>query len=195
MERMESGMKRQEAEVRKVKEDVVEVKNSTNLLRSRMERAEEKLIEQEARSRRNNVVFHGIEERVGEDCMKIVKDLARDKCGLQGEVRVERAHRMGAKQIGSRARPRPLICRFLDFRDKEELMKRRRQLPKGVYAGDDLPHEVREARKQLRGDLEEAKRQGKEAWISYPARLIVEGRQVKTVKPGVNGGNARENAR
>ncbi len=188
MERMESGMKRQEAEVREVKEDVVEVKDSTNLLRSRMERAEEKMIEQEARSRRNNVVFHGIEERVGEDCIRIVKDLAREKCELKGEIRVERAHRMGPKQVGSRARPRPLICRFLDFQDKEELMKRKKRLPKGVYAGDDLPLEVREARRQLKGDLDEAKRQGKEAWIAYPARLIVDRRQVKVVKPTVSGG-------
>ena len=83
---------------------------------------------------------------------------------------MERAHRIVPKQICSRA----LICRFLDFRDKDELMKRKKWLPKGVYAGDDLPKEIREARKKLKGDLEEANRQGKEVWISYPARLIVD---------------------
>ena len=55
-----------------------------SMLRSRMERAEERLIEQEVRSRRNNVEFHGVEERAGEDCVKIVKDLAHENVKSNG---------------------------------------------------------------------------------------------------------------
>ena len=59
----------------------------------------------------------------------------------------------------------------------------RQYLETGVGISDDLPREVREARKQLYQEVRDAKAQGKEAWISYPARLFVDRVLVRVVRP------------
>ena len=61
---------------------------------------EESAIDQETRSRRNNLLFHGIKKEESEDCLKTVKLLVKEKCGITKDVIVERAHRIGPVRRG-----------------------------------------------------------------------------------------------
>ena len=149
---------------------------------------EDKLIEQEAYSRRQNLVFHGISESPQEDCCKIIDSLIKKDCGITEKVVIERAHRLGKPRGYPRsgkqtAPPRPLIVRFLDYNDREKVRAARRKLPKDVKVSEDFPWQIRQARGFLGADLEVARKNSKDAWISYPARLIIDGREVKSVKP------------
>ena len=155
--------------------------------RERMERLEERIIDQEARSRRNNLIFHGVQEKEGENCEQVVRELFRT-CRLEGNPVIERAHRIGKVRGGSvigrqTGRSRPLIVRFLDFNDRQKVREVRKHLPQSIYVTDDLPREIREARQKLLPELNEVKRAGRQAWLAYPARLIVEGKEVKSVRP------------
>ena len=56
----------------------------------------------ENQSRRNNIKITGVpegeEEKTWDDTEAIVKNLISDKLGIEGEVEIERAHRVGKKQ-------------------------------------------------------------------------------------------------
>ena len=183
IERVDERLKLQQNEVIEVKEDVKAVREEVCVWKKRVELLEGKLIDQEARGRRNNLVFHGVPEKgEAEDCMKMVKELVEGRCGVKG-ISIERAHRIPTGRRPPGGKPRPLICKVLDFQNKQRVMKERKRLPQGVYVSDDLPREVRDARQRLKLDLETAKRSGKQAWIAYPARLIVDGMEVKAIQP------------
>ena len=157
--------------------------------KQRMEDLEFRVIDQEARGRRNNLLFHGVDETHREDCLKVAKELLR-KSGVPDpeNITIERAHRVPPHrpptQIGNRAfKPRPLIVRFLDFTERQEVKRAKKQLPAGVTVSDDLPKEVREARKLLYPEMEAIKRSGGDCWIGYPARLIVSGVVKRSIRP------------
>ena len=80
-------------------------------------------------------------------------------------------------------KPRPAIARFLDYNDVINIKKRRRNLPVGINVSDDLPAEIRQARARLMPELTELKRNNKNAWITYPACLIVEVQEVRKEIP------------
>ena len=175
LDRIDEELKRQDDEVEKMKERTVEMEE-------KISKIEERLVDQEARGRRNNLLFHGIDEREGEDCAKAVKDVL-EKGGLAANrVSIERAHRIGRRAGG---RTRAIIARFLDYNDREAARRARKNFPSGITVAEDFPVEVRQARKRLIPEMLEAKRTGHEAWIAYPARLIVDGNLKRTEKPTI----------
>ena len=93
-------------------------------------------------------------------------------------MEIERAHRLGAKRHDAE-KPRPLIARFLDFKDKMAVKEGRVNLSRDLGISEDLPFAIRQARRRLHDDLEKAKSEGKVAWISYPARLFVDYKEVR----------------
>ena len=202
-EAVEETVKKQGDEVRELKEGMVMMEKKMGVMEDRMRRMEEKrmveidermlrmedkAIDQEARSRRNNLVLHGVEEREGEtteQCRKVLENLIKDRMGIKDKVTIERAHRLGQRPPPGRkpAKPRPLIARFLDFNDRERVRDARRQLPKTIRVSEDLPWQIRQARTQLSAALDEAKKKSANSWIAYPARLLVDGKEVDYIRP------------
>ena len=78
---------------------------------------------------------------------------------------------------------RPGIAIFLYYNDVINIKKRRRNLPVGINVSDDLPDEIRQARARLMPELTELKRNNKNAWITYPACLIMDGKEVRREVP------------
>ena len=86
----------------------------------------------ENQSRRNNIKITGVpegeEEKTWDDTEAIVKNLISDKLGIEGEVEIERAHRVGKKQRnfpqrrhdGSASQehraPRPIIAKIQSWK-------------------------------------------------------------------------------
>ena len=165
-------IKRVEDCVKDNSEDIVDMKKTTDAFQTRLETLEkrvmgqeEKSVDLEARGRRNNLIFHGVKEEDREDCMKIVKGLIKKECKVSAHVEIERAHRLGSKRQDAE-KPRPLIVRFLDFKDKMEVKEGRVNLPHGLGISEDLPFAIRQDRRRLHDDLDKAKRDGKTACIS-----------------------------
>ena len=199
---MEERMKEQNGEVKRLEEQVKKLTEKVEEGRGRersvegersesgeseewkkkYEVVEERLIDQEARGRRNNLLIHGLEESVNEDCVNIAKEFFRTKCRVSTAVTIERAHRIGGRRQ-TPGKPRPLIVRFLDYNHRQMVKEGRKHLETGLGVSDDLPREVRDARKHLYQEVRDAKARGKEAWISYPARLFVDGVLIRSVRP------------
>ena len=88
-----------------------------------------KLDDLEGRSKRNNLIFHGVPEEEGgaetwEDSEKTLRKVLKEEVGfsIADQVGIERAHRLGRQGNGSR----PIIAQFSNFKDKEAILKRRK---------------------------------------------------------------------
>ena len=178
--RVEEQLKEEKEESRKLREEVRTLKSEKEVAEARVEALEFRIIDQEARGRRNNLIFHGLEESREENCVEVVKKFIRDKSRVPDSLIIERAHRLGPVKSD---RTRPMIVRFLDFNDKNRVKQAKRDLYGRVYVTDDLPTEIREARALLVPKMKAARLDGNEAWITYPARLIVNGHQVESIRP------------
>ena len=172
--------------MKKTEDTVSELRAVLKEWESRVIALEERSIDQEARSRRNNLIFFGMKEEMGEDCNRKVRDLVRSVTGF--DVVLERAHRLGRKRPevgGVEGKPRPIIVKFLDFNHREKVRQDRKKFV-NVSIGEDWPAAIRETRKRLVPDMMEYKRKGHQAWIAYPARLIVDGQEKKVLTPKLN---------
>ena len=89
--------------------------------------------ELEDRSMRQNLVFFGFAEKDGEtneDCEKLLQELIAEKKMLTSNgsnVRFDRVHRLG-KPDKEKKRPRPIVCRFTYYKDKETVLSNARNL-------------------------------------------------------------------
>ena len=141
-----------------------------------------KLVDYEARSRRKNIIAHGIDEYSKESpsmSLETAYELVELGCDIDPRgIKIERAHRLGRYRRDA-DKPRPLIINFLEYRDKENVMECRRNLPSHIRLTDDLPAEIRRQRSSLVPELIEARNNGRHAIIRYPATLVVDGQVVR----------------
>ena len=97
---------------------------------------EEKLVYLENQSRRNNVRIDGIPEQHNETWLNTetkVKEVLQEKLNLSFEPMIERAHRTGARPRsgaadGINTRPRTIVCRLRDWRQKNDILRVARRI-------------------------------------------------------------------
>lgn len=85
---------------------------------------------QDAYSRRNCLLFHGILEQPHEDTAKIVLDMLKDKGIGAQEItyqQVSRSHRLGPARP-NRQNPRPIIVRFTTYNARDVIFKEKKKL-------------------------------------------------------------------
>ena len=148
----------------------------------RIKLLEYKSIDIEARSRRRNLIFRGIDgDEPNENCFEKVRDIIFNKLCIEDDMYLERAHRLGPRNIGHRNRPRPIIVAFRDYYDTELILEKAFRLKGSNYAvSRDYPQEISSARKSLWGQFKEARSIDRNrVQIKYPARLVVNGNTVR----------------
>ena len=121
----------------------------------------------ENRSRRNNLVFWNVSEGEEMDrpmgCIGLIQDILILHMKLIGaeEINIERAHRLGQMRHGKNgdASPRPIHVKFLNWMDKEYVLKKApKSLKNNPYGRqqatliitDDVTKKVRNQRKILK---------------------------------------------
>ena len=129
----------------------------------------------EDRSRRNNLRFEGISESYRENWEQTadhVGRLVREKLGVEGDVAIQRAHRVGDPNSG---RPRTIIANFLRFRDRQEILRNRHKLKNtDIYVNEDLCSASLAKRRQQLPELQRARREGKTAFFVHTKLVIKE---------------------
>lgn len=142
----------------------------------RLKLLEYKSIDSEARSRRNNLVFRGLNESRDEDCRRLMCKFLEEKLGFDELPGIERAHRLGKFNRQNRG-PRPVIVAFSFYRDTEDIISSARSLKGTPYSiNRDYPTEITNARKELWSKFKEARNVPyNRVSIGYPAKLIVNG--------------------
>ncbi|ROL44207.1 LINE-1 retrotransposable element ORF1 protein [Anabarilius grahami] len=143
----------------------------------------EKVIDLEARSRRQNIKIVGLPEKIEngrptEFLTKFIPDLL-GASNFSKPLEVDRGHRLGRQPSGEDARPRVMIARIHHFQTKEKILQlARQQFPlryqgRPIHIFPDLPAEImkqRQAFNDVRKHLREA---GVRSGFIYPARLRV----------------------
>ena len=169
--------------------------NSIKATQNQLKKVDEKAIDQAARSRRGNLIFHGIPETSNEDseaCKRKVKAFIKEHCKLPDNFIIEVAHRLGAARrdaVGSEAdKPRPMIAKFLNRGDRDTVNRAKMEIPKdkkdkGIGITQDFPREIRMGRRRLIPKMIKAKDEGHQSYIAYPCRLFVNGREVERIDP------------
>lgn len=113
----------------------------------------ETVLDLQARSMRDNLVFSGIPEKAEEDPERTVADFLTKNLKLPMEtvktITFHRVHRLGGKKPDSR-RPRPIVVKFEHFKQKVLVKSRGREL-RGTDFGvnDQFPREILDRRRIL----------------------------------------------
>lgn len=151
-----------------------------------------KSIDNEARSRRNNLIFRGITEsadgRAGPvSCIETIKCFLEGEMGYENisNLPIERAHRLGQRGYYVRGQyTRPIIVAFRDFTDTEEIFSNSYRLRQTAYSiVRDYPKEIADARKRLYPKFKAARDERKKPVLKYPARLVIDGETVDDMFP------------
>lgn len=132
-----------------VSEGTCSLKQELNSVKSIVEQLTAKNDDLENRSRRNNVIFHGISkepEETNASLLSKVSQLITDELEMECP-RIERCHRLGK---GSEGRPPPTIIKLLNFNDKIAIMKSARNIEDpNVRVTEDFTARVHIIRKKL----------------------------------------------
>ena len=143
----------------------------------------------ENQSRRNNIKITGVQEddteKTWDDTEMIVKKMIREKLGIEEEVKIERAHRVG-KKLKSRTPPRydgsaslssgssrPIIAKIQSWKTKETILKvARKKRPKGIQFMGDFSRRTLERRASKIPEMLEARKEGKTAFMVMDKLII-----------------------
>eukprot|EP00745_Piridium_sociabile_P026260 TRINITY_DN4177_c0_g1_i1.p1 TRINITY_DN4177_c0_g1~~TRINITY_DN4177_c0_g1_i1.p1 ORF type:complete len:346 (+),score=74.51 TRINITY_DN4177_c0_g1_i1:173-1210(+) len=155
-----------------LQKDNADLKEKNEQLEKRMENMERKTDDLECRSKRNNIIIHGLHRPEGEtaqDLEDVVRELFSDKLELSRDVPFDRLHRLSSKANS------PVIGCCTSFRDKLLVMKAKGKLRgSDVFIGEDFSLRVREIRRRLIPHLKKAKSDNKRATMVYD-HLIIDG--------------------
>ena len=132
---------------------------------------QDKFDDLENRSRRNNLCFEGVPEQDGgektwEATEKRLRELVLPKLGVPEDIVIERAHRVGQRQRSQR--PRMIIARFLNFKDKEKVLQTRKRLVgTNIYINEDFSDRIKMIRKDLWPKVKAARQAEQRAFLRY----------------------------
>ena len=157
------------------------IERKTDDLKTENESLEERIVEMgkktddlESRSKRNNLIIHGLvrlEKETGEDCESMLKDMITDKLELVDDFQFDRVHRLNSKPNS------PVIARCTFFKDKVKILKAKRKLRgSDVFIGEDFSSGVRDLRRKLVPHLKKARSENKKATMVFD-HLIIEGQK------------------
>ena len=178
LERLDSNVTSQTTELCNLKSQLEGLRGDIKSMQSEKEKLNSRLIDQEARGRRDNLLFHGIPEQKEENVCETISTFLKDKLQItDGSTIIDRAHRLGKPKSGTHLghkadKPRPIIVKFYRFKERERVREKRFDLSPPFSMSEDLPMEIREARKSLSPQFQELKNKGKKPYIVYPAVLM-----------------------
>ena len=178
-------------------QDISDLQRDMKSLRHDVDNLKMQLLYQEHYSRRENLMFIGIQEEVGtqddeengtvsnqntEDTKEIIYNFMEQELQIQSarsRIEFQRVHRVG-KERGKKTRP--IIAKFLRYCDREEVLFKARKLlkDKSYSVFEDMPKELYELRKAQLKKLQNAKERGDTAYFSkkYPDKLFINGKYI-----------------
>ena len=159
-----------------------------------IEAMEDNIEYMENQNRRNNVKILGMEEnpdkeKSWDDTEELVQNLIKDNLGSSKSFEIERCHRVGypgkrqsshdrshLSQFGRSDEPRPIVAKYLRWKDKEEVLKLARQTkPESVRFVQYLSRRTLLSRKERIPELMEARKRGKIAYFVMDKLVIKNG--------------------
>lgn len=192
---LENGMGFLESEVMDLKEEVKILRDG----KASIEYANElrkSVVDLVNRSKRNNIVLHGIPEGVeGEthDCSEYARTFFASNLNVS-DVDIERAHRSPSgkrrQMEGQNTRPRPIHVKLLRFTDREKILKRSAALKdvkiQGSKVGmsDDVHKDTRDEHRRLMVKVKKLRSENKFAFIPSTVPRVIKYKDGPKDTPG-----------
>ena len=149
----------------------------------RQSNADEKLIDIQWRSMRENLIFTGISEpwdrsKVNDYCESMVREFIRDELHIDKEISFDRVHRLGRYSRYQRY-PRPIVAKFTYYKDKELVRVAASQYLTGnrYRVKEQFPSKIEERRKLLYGEARSARQNRNNRVKLVRDKLYINGRQ------------------
>ena len=170
---------------------MTELEQKGNTLEGKITELETKNLYLEAYSRRENIKLENIEEVPDlnthqEDTERVLSNFLESELGYRDAscVEIQRVHRLNKKKD---AKPRPIIARFLRYKDCEQILSLGHRLKSTCYKMyQDLPYGIVERRRKLaNGRLQNCQKEQMPASFSksQPDKLYIRGKLWPIGKP------------
>ncbi|CAB3986612.1 Hypothetical predicted protein [Paramuricea clavata] len=184
MKEIKHSLEYAHAEIADLKRENETTRANQEQARTKLEKLEkdnatlrDKIVDIQARSMRDNLLFFNIPEQDKEITTEIIHNLLETKFQIKDAkevIKIDRSHRIGKKREGNR-KPRPIVVKFNYHQDREHVRLNAKKL-KGTNIGvsEQFPEEIESVRKALYPELKKAKAEGKRAKLVRD-KLIVEG--------------------
>lgn len=160
--------------------------SKVTLLETKVRGLTEKNEDLENRSRRSNLRLIGLPEKMeGKDAEAFLEKWLPDVLGdetFPSPVKIERAHRIPSGPVRSTnpaAPPRPLIMKFLNFKDKVRVMKAAQEKGRILHENkqvkffSDFSAEVQRQRKAYDAVKQRLRAEGIQYGLQFPAKLRI----------------------
>ena len=180
-------LKEHEERIEGVCFDLEQAKGKIKVLEDNTQKLNDKLEDLENRSRRNNVILHGVPETDNENCKETVTELLTNFVGLEEEYVksvMQRVHRTptfrargpsAGSSSSDRPKPRIIHIALSSFQDKIKVFKacvskfkQDSYQSHKLYISDDLSKGVQQKRKAKMETFVKLKREGKRPFFVYP---------------------------
>lgn len=184
MKDIKASLEYAHAEIADLKQENEEMKKSHGKSIEKVEKLERdnemlrnKIVDLQARSMRDNLLFFNLPENDEENTTEIIHDLLENKIGIEdarNKVKIDRSHRVGRKRVDNN-KPRPIVVKFNFYQDREYIRINAKKL-KGTKIGisEQFPEKIESIRKTLYPELKKAKREGRRAKMVRD-KLIIDG--------------------
>ena len=174
---IDSEYENQKRDLKENKEHIETLKQALSKTKHQNEEIQDKFLDLESRSMRENLIFYGIQEPTTnngtlqpENCDSLVKQFITEHLHTDGNnIVLDRAHRLGGPKS---RKPRPIVVKFHKYSDREDVrLKSYNATIKTSLANMNLgvgiqsPQQYRDARKELKDYAKQEQDKGKKARI------------------------------
>ena len=146
-------------------QEVNELKDNQVQQRDDIDSIKQQMLYDQCRSMRNNLLIYGIKEYDNEDPEKVVRGFLEETMQVNtSSIELDRCHRIGPRR---RDKIRPLVIRFLRYKDKEYIRKLAPEKLRGSPYGisEQFPKEIADRRRLLVPIMKKEKSDKKKATL------------------------------
>ncbi|CAG2198184.1 unnamed protein product [Mytilus edulis] len=177
----------------KNKSDVESIATEMVELRSINKEISDQLETLRCENLRDNLLFFGVEEGEGEECVDIIKNICSTSLSISEPVEISAAYRMGKKGVGKTnsdntqtTKSRPIVAKFMIRQQRDKVRKNSPKLKDtNISISEHFPKSVHEKRKTLIPMYKKAKLEGKSAFLTRD-KLYIEGNLIVNTDEQIN---------
>lgn len=152
------------------------LKEENENLKTEVQHLQEKIKTLELEKKRNNIVIFGLEENTEYKPIDSARLIIEEKLNVKLEKHeIIKAHRLGFKK--DKAKARPILVSLTTNWRKNEIMKNKNKLPKGISISEDFSKETLAKRKELMPKLQEERKNGRLAYLKEDKLIVRDARE------------------
>lgn len=173
---IEKGLEFQSHTVDTLESQKCQMQRTIDSLHKQMKTQTEDLLDLQCRSMRDNLLFYGIPEVQGENCINVIHKFCEEKLNMPDaseKIKIDRAHRFGRRD--QRTGNRPIVAKFNFYQDRDEIKSKGKQLGGTTFGiSEQFPAEIARRRRVLMPKFKQAKREMKNARL-IKDKLYIDG--------------------